>query len=101
MSNEPTYVDRGEQLSRKKVYYHSGLDLGGPEAMAQVVAATDGVVVSLGKEVLPEHAKGTPIAQRYDVIYLLDSRGGLPLQPPALLRLFPSNSAPPSNAATR
>jgi hypothetical protein len=73
MSNEPTYVDRGEQLSRKKVYYHSGLDLGGPEAMAQVVAATDGVVVSLGKEVLPEHAKGTPIAQRYDVIYLLDS----------------------------
>ena len=75
MSNEPTYVDRGEQLSRKKVYYHSGLDLGGPEAMAQVVAATDGVVVSLGKEVLPEHAKGTPIAQRYDVIYLLDSRG--------------------------
>lgn len=75
MSNEPTYVDRGEQLSRKKVYYHSGLDLGGPEAMAQVVAATDGVVVSLGKEVLPEHAKDTPIAQRYDVIYLLDSRG--------------------------
>ena len=75
MANEPTYVDRGEQLSRKKIYYHSGLDLGGPEGMAQVLAATDGVVVSLGKEVLPEHAKGTPIAQRYDVIYLLDSRG--------------------------
>jgi murein DD-endopeptidase MepM/ murein hydrolase activator NlpD len=75
MSNEPTYVDRGEQVSRKKVYYHSGLDLGGPEAMAQVVAATDGVVVSLGKEVLPEHRSGTPVAPRYDVLYLRDSRG--------------------------
>lgn len=75
MANEPTYVDRGEQVSRKKVYYHSGLDLGGPEAMAQVVAATDGVVVSLGKEVLPGHKTGTPVAERYDVIYLRDSRG--------------------------
>lgn len=75
MSNEPTYVDRGEQSSRKKVYYHSGLDLGGAEAMAQVVAATDGVVVSLGKEVLPEHKTGTPVQPRYDVIYLRDSRG--------------------------
>jgi len=75
MGNEPTYVDRGEQRTRKKVYYHSGLDLGGPEAMAQVVAATDGVVVSLGKEVMPEHKTGTPVAPRYDVIYLRDSRG--------------------------
>lgn len=75
MANEPTYVDRGEQISRKKVYYHSGLDLGGAEKMAQVVAATDGVVVSLGKEVLPEHRKDTPVAERYDVIYLRDSRG--------------------------
>ncbi|MBI2686223.1 MAG: peptidoglycan DD-metalloendopeptidase family protein [Acidobacteria bacterium] len=75
MSNEPTYADGGEQRSRKKVYYHSGLDLGGTEAMAQVVAATDGVVVSLGKEVLPEHKSGTPVAPRYDVIYLRDSRG--------------------------
>ncbi len=75
MANEPTYVDRGEQRSRQKVYYHAGLDLGGPEAMAPVVAATDGVVVSLGKEVLPEHKTGTPVAPRYDVIYLRDSRG--------------------------
>ena len=75
MANEPTYVDRGEQRSRQKVYYHSGLDLGGPEALAEVVAATDGVVVSLGKEVLPEHKTGTPVAPRYDVIYLRDSRG--------------------------
>jgi len=75
MANEPTYVDRGERTSRQKIYYHSGLDLGGPEALAEVVAATDGVVVSLGKEVLPEHKSGTPVAPRYDVIYLRDSRG--------------------------
>ena len=75
MANEPTYVDRGEVRSRQKVYYHSGLDLGGAEAMAQVVAATDGIVVSLGKEVLPEHKTGTPVEPRYDVLYLLDSRG--------------------------
>lgn len=75
MANEPTYVDRGEEKSRKKVYYHAGLDMGGTEALAQVVAATDGVVVSLGKEVMPEHKTGTPVAPRYDVIYLRDSRG--------------------------
>ncbi len=75
MANEPTYADRGEQQSRKKVYYHAGLDLGGAEALAQVVAATDGLIVSLGKEVLPEHKSGTPVAPRYDVIYLRDKRG--------------------------
>ncbi|MBM3786644.1 MAG: hypothetical protein FJW30_19975 [Acidobacteria bacterium] len=75
MANEPTYVDRGEKRSRQKVYYHAGLDLGGAETFAEVLAATDGQVVSLGKEVLAGHEKGTPVAKRYDVIYLLDSRG--------------------------
>lgn len=75
MSNEPTYVDHGEQAKRKRVYYHAGLDQGGAEGLAEVVAATDGQVVSLGIEVVPEHAKDTPVAKRYDVIYLLDSRG--------------------------
>ena len=32
-------------------------------------------MVSLGDRVLPEHAADTPVAKRYDVIYLLDSRG--------------------------
>lgn len=75
MANEPTYVDRGERVARKKVYYHAGLDLGGAEALAQVVAATDGQVVSLGKEVLDGHRTGSPVAPRYDVIYLRDGRG--------------------------
>jgi len=75
MANEPTYVDRGERFSRKRVYYHAGLDIGGPEALAEIVAATDGLIVSLGKQTLPDHEKDTPVAPRYDVIYLLDSRG--------------------------
>jgi murein DD-endopeptidase MepM/ murein hydrolase activator NlpD len=75
MANEPTYVDRGEQAKRKRVYYHAGLDMGGAESFAEVFAATDGVVVSLGKPVLAGHEKDTPVQSRYDVIYLLDSRG--------------------------
>ena len=40
-----------------------------------MVAATDGQVISCGKEVLPEHAKDTPVQPRYDVVYLLDDQG--------------------------
>jgi len=75
MSNEPTYVDRGEKLSRKRIYYHSGLDIGGAEALTEVIAATNAKVVSLGDQILAGHEKDTPVAKRYDVIYLLDERG--------------------------
>lgn len=75
MSNEPTYVDRGERVTRKKIYYHSGLDIGGAEGLTEVISATDAQVVSLGNEVLAGHEKETPVAKRYDVIYLLDDRG--------------------------
>lgn len=75
MANEPTYVDGGERPDVRKIYYHSGLDIGGSEGNVEVVAATDGLIVSAGKEVSPEHKTDTPIAPRYDVIYLLDSRG--------------------------
>lgn len=76
MSNEPTYVDRGERSDRKKIYYHSGLDIGGAEELTEVVAATDALIVSLGDQYLPDHTpKTTPVRQRYDVIYLLDGRG--------------------------
>jgi murein DD-endopeptidase MepM/ murein hydrolase activator NlpD len=74
MANEPTYVDGLEQPSRRKIYYHSGLDIGGAEGMVDVVAATAGRVVSAGKDVLPDY-QGTPVAPRYDVVYLLDDRG--------------------------
>ncbi len=75
MSNEPVFVDGGEQPSRRAVYYHSGLDIGGAEGLTEVVAATDGLVVSLGAEVLAGQEEDTPIAPRYDVIYILDRRG--------------------------
>jgi hypothetical protein len=52
MANEPVYVDGGEDPAVRKIYYHYGLDIGGAEALVQVVAATDGLVVSSGKSIL-------------------------------------------------
>ncbi len=75
MANVPTYVDGGETPSRKSIYYHSGLDIGGCEGLVDVVSATDALVVSSGLEVLDAHGKETPVRTRYDVVYLLDARG--------------------------
>jgi len=74
MANEPVYVDGGERPSTGPVYYHYGLDIGGAEGHVDVIAATDGLIVSVGKEVLPGY-QGTPVAPRYDVVYVLDDRG--------------------------
>ncbi|WP_298869175.1 PKD domain-containing protein [uncultured Gimesia sp.] len=70
--NEP--VDGGKKIL-PKIYYHSGLDIGGAEKLTRVIAATDAVVVSSGTDVLDGHKKDTPVASRYDVVYLLDARG--------------------------
>ena len=70
--NEP--VDGGSVIL-PKIYYHSGLDIGAAEALTRVLAATDALVVSVGDEVLEGHRKDTPVAARYDVVYLLDRRG--------------------------
>jgi murein DD-endopeptidase MepM/ murein hydrolase activator NlpD len=69
-SNEPV-----APRPRRQLYYHSGLDIGGAEGLAEVVAATDALVVSRGTDVIPEHARNTPVQKRYDVLYLLDERG--------------------------
>src|SRR3954469_9742695 len=74
MANEPVHVDGGENPLVKKIYYHYGLDIGGAEGLIEVVAATDGLVVSSGKEILPGYAD-TPAKPRYDVVYVLDRRG--------------------------
>jgi len=74
MSNEPTYVDGGEDPARKSVYYHSGLDIGGCEGLTEVVAAAEGLVVVAGTEALPGY-EGTPAEPRYDVVYAVDARG--------------------------
>ncbi|APZ95717.1 PKD domain-containing protein [Fuerstiella marisgermanici] len=81
--NEP--VDGGTKVL-PKIYYHSGMDIGGTEELVKVIAATDAVVVSAGDDVLPEYllegggksryGEGkTPVAPRADVVYLRDERG--------------------------
>ena len=74
MANEPVHVDGGELPGNKPVYYHYGLDIGGAEALVEVVAATDGEVVSSGKDAIADFAT-TPVKPRYDVVYLRDARG--------------------------
>ncbi len=74
MANEPVHNNGEEDAKVRKIYYHYGLDFGGAEILTEVVAATDGLVVSAGTAVLPGYA-GTPVAIRYDVIYLLDAQG--------------------------
>lgn len=75
MANEPSFVDGSEVPVRGKVYYHYGLDIGGAEKMVQIVSATDGVVVTLGKEALPEY-RNSPFTQpSYDGVTVRDNRG--------------------------
>ena len=75
MANEPVHVDGGERPDKKSIYYHSGLDIGGSEGEVDIVAATDGLVVSSKSFTLNEHKEDTPVSPRYDVVYLLDERG--------------------------
>ncbi len=75
MANEPVHVDGGDRAGKRKIYYHSGLDIGGSEGLVEVIAATDSLVVSVGEVVLEDHKRDTPVAPRYDVVYLLDGRG--------------------------
>ena len=75
MGNEPVHTDGGDLPGRKVIYYHYGLDIGGSEGLTDVVAATDGLIVSSGLEVLPGPGEEPPVSKRYDVIYLLDARG--------------------------
>lgn len=70
--NEP--VDGGATIL-PKIYYHAGLDIGGAEGLVEVRAATDGVVVSAREAVLEGEQNDTPVAPRYDVVYVRDERG--------------------------
>jgi murein DD-endopeptidase MepM/ murein hydrolase activator NlpD len=74
MANEPTFVDGGERPGQTSIYYHYGLDFGGAEGLVEVVAATDGLVVSAAGETLPANID-SPAKPRYDVIYIVDGRG--------------------------
>jgi murein DD-endopeptidase MepM/ murein hydrolase activator NlpD len=75
MANEPTYVDNGESIGKRRIYYHSGLDIGGAEGMVEVLSATSGLVVGVGKAVL-DSEKNTGLDREYDdTIWVLDERG--------------------------
>ncbi len=74
MANVPCFVDGGEVPSNKNIYYHYGLDFGGAEGLVEVIAATDGLVVSAAGKTLPGY-EDSPVQPRYDVIYTRDARG--------------------------
>lgn len=71
-SNEPVF---GSPRPNGEIYYHAGLDFGGAEDMVAIFAATDGIIVSLGDDVLPDEPEDNPIRERYDVVYIRDARG--------------------------
>ncbi len=75
MANVPCYVNACDVPGRGEIYYHYGLDFGGSEGLVEVVAATDGLVVSSREQVLDGHKNNTPVSPRYDVVYILDNRG--------------------------
>ena len=73
LGNEPCYVDWGENLAVKKIYYHAGHDIGGAEGMDEIISATDGLVVSANNEVLDGY-DDLPGDVRPDVVYVVDNR---------------------------
>ena len=57
------------------VYYHAGMDIGAVEGITEVVAATNGKIITIGDETGEEvHPAARP---RYDVVYVEDDRGWL------------------------
>jgi len=76
MGNEPTYVDAGEMIGAEKIYYHAGLDIGGAEGLVDVVAATGGLVVGVGNEVIEKEKANTALDHSLnDTVWVLDERG--------------------------
>ncbi len=73
MANEPSFVDGGDAPLKRRIYYHYGLDIGGAEGLTEVIAATDGVVVSAGLAKAND-ITSPPVAEREDVVYVRDAR---------------------------
>jgi len=76
MGNEPTYVDDGESIGTSRIYYHSGLDIGGAEGMVDVLSATSGLVVGLGTVVIDQEKSNATIDRsQNDTVWVQDERG--------------------------
>lgn len=74
--NEPTYVDWGENPAKKKIYYHSGHDIGGAKGMDEIVSVTDGLVVSARNEII-SGCDSIPVCIHPDAVSVIDDRGWL------------------------
>ncbi len=80
MTSDPCYVDRSD-IHREpgtpgsNIYYHYGLDIGGSEGQTVIRSAVDGLILSSGGRTLEDYLENTPVSPRYDVVYVLDSRG--------------------------
>jgi murein DD-endopeptidase MepM/ murein hydrolase activator NlpD len=74
--NEPTYVDWGENLRNKSIYYHSAHDIGGAEGKDEIVSATDGLIISAYNEILNGYDT-IPVFVHPDDVSILDNRGWL------------------------
>jgi hypothetical protein len=86
MSNEPSHVDGGEDPLAKRIYYHYGLDIGGAEAMVQVVAATGNhrwLRISLG--ILLTRSKAEAPGGRPAASFGCSRRKGCPRRQPLLV----------------
>ena len=68
-------IGDGDDIRKKSIYYHWGLDIGGAERMVDVLAATDGVVVSADNKLLEPGKYPELVKPRADVLYLRDDRG--------------------------
>lgn len=68
-------IGDGDDPTKKHIYYHWGLDIGGAEGMVDVLAATDGQVVSAGGQVLQPGTYPKLVGPRADVVYVRDGRG--------------------------
>ena len=74
--NEPSYVMGEDAPTSSTIYYHAGNDIGGAEGLGQVVAASDGLIISAGGKTLPEYPD-LPFYQQssYASVYVLDAHG--------------------------
>lgn len=68
-------IGDGDHLTKKSIYYHWGLDFGGAERLVDVLAATEGQVVSAAGELLRPGEYPDLVRPRADVVYLRDARG--------------------------
>ena len=76
IGNEPAYVDGGDCPPRK-IYYHSGNDIGGCEGLIDVVSACDGLVVSARGKAMPAYTNAPFYKPHgdYDYVYVVDEHG--------------------------